>query len=289
MMEDRFQTKRAWVEIDTQAIQHNHEQVKHRLPEGTKMMAVVKADAYGHGALEVAGLLADRADAFGVATAWEAAELRRNGIENDILILGGTDQGFFPLLVELDVMPALFDMASAEALSEAAEGRKAGFFLAVDTGMTRIGVPDNEEGAALARRMLSLPNVELRGIFSHYACADEADKTSAEEQARRFAAFAERLRAEGVEIPCLTVSNSAGIMEMDTCYHMVREGIVLYGAYPSDEVDKSRLHLRPALSLRTRVEMVKTVPAGVGVSYGHTFVTEKESRIATLCIGYADG
>ncbi len=288
-MENVFSKARTWVEVDPNAILHNHEQVKSLLPRGTRIMAVVKADAYGHGAVEVAGMLADRVDCFGVASAWEAVELRKNGIENDLLILGGTDESLFPLLVELDIMPSIFDYPSAKALSHAAGERKAGFFLAVDTGMTRIGVPDDEEGVTLAKRIAALPNLAIRGVFSHYARADEHNKTSAGEQRERFLAFTDRLKAEGIDYGYRSMSNSAGIMEMNTPLDMVREGIVLYGVYPSDEVDRSRLGLRPALSLRTRVELVKTVPAGFGVSYGHTFVTDRETRIATLCAGYADG
>ena len=288
-MENRFLKTRTWIEIDREALLHNHEQVRACLPPDTKVMAVVKADAYGHGALAVAGLLADRVDCFGVASAWEAVELRQNGMENDVLILGGTDRSLYPLLTEYDIMPSIFDYESAKALSEAAGGRPAGCFIAVDTGMTRIGFPDNEAGLAQVKAIVSLPMLEIRGIFSHFARADEADKTSAEEQKVRFHNFTERLSREGVAYGLRSISNSAGIMEMDATLDMVREGIILYGVYPSNEVEKRLLDLRPVLSLRTRVELVKTVPAGVGVSYGHLHVTERETRIATLCAGYADG
>ncbi len=288
MESNNFKT-RTWVEIDTQALLHNHEQVRACLPEGTKLLAVVKADAYGHGALTVAGLLTDRVDCFGVASAWEAVELRKNGIENDILILGGTDKSLYPLLIEYDIMPSIFDYESAKALSDAAGIRPAGCFVAVDTGMTRIGVSDDEDGVALVRSIATMPRLVIRGIFSHFACADEADKTSAAEQKDRFFHFTERLAREGIAYGYRSISNSAGIMEMDAAFDMVREGIILYGVYPSNEVETDRLPLRPVLSLRTRVELVKTVPAGVGVSYGHLHVTERETRIATLCAGYADG
>ncbi len=288
-MEKRFLKTRTWVEIDRAALLHNHEQVRACLPPDAKVMAVVKADAYGHGALAVAGLLADRVDAFGVASAWEAVELRQNGIENDLLILGGTDRSLYPLLAEYDIMPSIFDYESAKALSDTAGSRPAECFIAVDTGMTRIGVPDDETGVALVKAIDALPMLEIRGIFTHFARADEADKTSAAEQKARFLRFTERLDREGVAYGLRSICNSAGIMEMDAALDMVREGIILYGVYPSNEVAKERLDLRPALSLRTRVELVKTVPAGVGVSYGHLHMTERETRIATLCAGYADG
>ncbi len=287
-MESKLLKTRTWVEISPQALLHNHEQIKSLLPEGTKVMAVVKADAYGHGALTVSGLLADRVDCFGVASAWEAIELRKNGIENDLLILGGTDRALFPQLVEYDIMPSLFDWESAKALSDAADRRKAGCYLAVDTGMTRIGVPDDDSGIACVKAIAALPNLEIRGVFSHFARADEADKTSAQSQLDRFLRFTDCLTAEGISCGCRSISNSAGILEMEASLDMVREGILLYGIYPSLDM-KQRLSLRPALSLRTRVELVKTVPAGTGVSYGHGFVTHRETRIATLCAGYADG
>ena len=288
-MDHLFTKTRTWVEINQEALLHNHEQVRACLPPHTGIMAVVKADAYGHGAVAVAGLLADRVDCFGVASAWEAVELRQNGIENDLLIFSGVDKSLFPLLAEYDIMPTIFDYESAKALSEAAGERSVGCFVAVDTGMMRIGVSANEEGVALVKAIASLPMLEIRGIFSHFARADEADKTSADEQKARFLAFTERLAREGVSYGLRSIDNSAGIMEMDASLDMVREGIVLYGIYPSSEVDPSRLDLRPVLSLRTRVQLVKTVPAGVGVSYGHLHVTKRETRIATLCAGYADG
>jgi len=288
-MEHILLRDRAWVEIDLAAILHNHNEVKRLVPEGIRIMAVIKADAYGHGAKEVAKALTDHVDAFGVATADEAISLRKQGIRNDILILSASHPDTYPVLVEYGIMPTVLDLPSAEALSEAAKGQRAGYYLAVDTGMTRIGVPCGSEGIAVAKKMASLPNLELCGVFSHFACADEADKTSAEEQALRFRSFAQGLRAEGVEPPCFSLSNSAGIMEMDAFHNMVREGIILYGAYPSNEVDRNVLSLRPAMAVKTRVSLVKTVPSGVGVSYGHTFVTEHETRIATLCIGYGDG
>ncbi len=288
-MDNRLLKTRTWIEIDRGAILHNFERISAMLPKGCAVMAVVKADAYGHGAAEVAALLSDRAACFGVASVYEALELRRNGIENDILILGGTEEELYPELTEYDIMPSVFTRRAAEALSAAAVGKKAACCIAVDTGMTRIGFPDDAAGFEEVRRVAALENIEIKGIFSHFARADERDKASALEQLSRFVRFTDRLAAAGVPFGKRCMANSAGIMELDAAFDMVRAGIILYGVYPSDEVDRSRIPLRPALSLKTRVELVKTVPAGTGVSYGHICVTERTTRIATLCAGYADG
>ena len=288
-MNNRFSQARTWIEIDGAALLHNHKTIRDSLPAGTAMMAVVKADAYGHGALKVGEWLADRVECFGVASACEALELRKSGIENDILILGGTDASLYPDLVEYDIMPTVFDLASAQVLNQAAGDRPAACFVAIDTGMTRIGFSDDAEGVEALRYMADLPRLRIAGIFSHFARADEADKASAKEQLSRFRRFLRRLDEEGIAYGMCSICNSAGLLEMDASLDMVRAGIVLYGLYPSAAVDNTRLPLRPVLSFRTRVELVKTVPPGVGISYGHTAVTERETRVATLCAGYADG
>lgn len=288
-MDNRLLMTRTWVEIDRGALLQNHGRVREMLPPGCGIMAVVKADAYGHGAVEVAGLLSDRVECFGVASAYEAFELRKNGIENDILILGGTSKELFPELVACGIMPSVFDEGAAEALSAAAGDGAAPCFIAVDTGMSRIGFPDDTNGFESIRRIVSLGNIAIKGIFSHFARADEADKTSAQAQLTRFRRFTSRLDAAGISVGLKCLSNSAGIMELDAAFDMVREGIILYGIYPSDEVDRTKIPLRPVLSLKTRVELVKTVPPGTGVSYGHISVTERTTKIATLCAGYADG
>ncbi len=288
-MENKLQTTRTWVEIDKNAVIHNYSKIRELVPKGCSVMAIVKADAYGHGASEIAGLLSDKADCFGVASAYEAVELRKNGIENDILILGGTDKELFSQLIEYDIMPSIFDYNSALYLSEAAGDKRVGCFIALDTGMSRIGFGDRQDGIDGIKKISELKNIDIKGIFSHFACADEKDKSDSLEQISRFKRFCNKLDELGISVGKRCLSNSAGIIELDAFFDMVRAGIVLYGIYPSKDVDKSKVLLRPVLSLKTRVELVKTVPAGTGVSYGHTYITEKETRIATLCAGYADG
>lgn len=287
---EKYAVSRTWIEIDTKAILGNLEEIKRILPQNIGIMAVVKASAYGHGAERISRLLKDKVSAFGVASLYEALELRCAGVENDILILGWTDPELFPELVEARVMPAIFSLDDMKRLSSAAleKGQTARCYIAVDTGMSRIGFPLGEEGVDEAAMASQLDNIEISGIFSHYACSDEADKTSAKRQRESFDAFCKGLEDRGVSIPTRSIDNSAAIIDLKPDCELVRAGIILYGIKPSRDVSDA-LKLKPALSFKTRVEMVKTVPAGVGVSYGETFITGKNTRIATLCCGYADG
>lgn len=284
--------ERATVEIDLGAIRANLQAIRAHLGDATPVLAVIKADAYGHGAVHVANAIDDLADFYGVAVIEEALELREAGITRPILVLGYTDPSRYRELIRHDIRPAIFTWEAAVSMSDAAmmEGKVARIHLAIDTGMTRIGFHPTPENALRIARIAKLPNVLIEGMFTHFACADETDKTSARRQQQRFNAFRDELQKLGVEIPICHCSNSAGIMEFsDAHMDMVRAGIILYGLYPSDEVDQSVLTLRPALSLRARISHVQTVPAGTGISYGATFVTERESVIATVPMGYADG
>ena len=277
------------VTIDLDAIAHNFDAVCHK--RTAAVMAVVKADAYGHGAVPVARLLAPKCGFFGVSSLAEALELRYAGIQKPILILGRTPAGSFPKAVAKDIRPTIFHYEDALALSDEAvkQGRTAAFHFAVDTGMSRIGLPVTEEAADLCARIVKLPNLHAEGLFSHFATADCADLTKAKAQADRFAQFDAMLRARGVEIPIRHLDNSAGIMNFGGKYEMVRSGIITYGLYPSGEVDKQLLSLRPALQWHSRVSHVQLLPASREISYGGTFVTEKPTMVATVPVGYADG
>lgn len=284
--------ERATVEIDLGAIRANLLAIRKHLGDDTPVLAVIKADAYGHGAVNVAQAIDDLADFYGVAVVEEALELRAAGITKPILALGYTDPSRYHEMIHHEIRPAIFSWETAVSLSDAAvkEGKTARLHLAVDTGMTRIGFQPTPENALLIARIAKLPGLEIEGMFTHFACADETDKTSARRQQQRFTDFREKLSMLNVHIPICHCSNSAGIMEFDDAHmNMVRAGIILYGLYPSDEVDQSVLTLRPALSLRARISHVQKVPAGTGISYGSTFVTERESVIATVPMGYADG
>lgn len=275
--------------IDLDAISRNFDAVCRKA--GVPVMAVVKADAYGHGAIQVARLLREKCAFFGVSSMLEALELRKAGLTNPILILGYTSPKAFPQAVRQGIRPAIFRYEDALALSEAAtrEGLTAPFHFAVDTGMSRIGFQVSDASADLCARIATLPGLLAEGLFSHFATADCADLSRSYHQARLFAHFDELLRSRGVEIPIRHLDNSAGILNFDCRYEMVRSGIVTYGMYPSREVDTDCLSLEPALRWESRITHVKLLPPGREISYGGTYVTTRETRVATIPVGYADG
>lgn len=278
-----------WVEIDLDAIAHNFDAV--RAKAGVPVMAVIKADAYGHGAVEVGRLLQDRCAFFGVSSIWEALELRRAGLTIPILILGYTPVDAFPAAVREGIRPAIFRCEDALALSEAAReaGGTAPFHFALDTGMSRIGFQVTEESADLCARIAALPGLRAEGLFSHFATADSTDLTRSRRQAEQFDAFDAMLKARGVHVPIRHLDNSAGLMNFPIRYEMVRSGIVTYGLYPSDEVPRDALELKPAMQWFSRVSHVKTLEPGREISYGGTFVTTRPTVVATVPVGYADG
>ena len=278
-----------YVNIDMDAIVQNFDAVqsKTRVP----IMAIIKADAYGHGAVQVARLLEPKVAFFGVSGVGEALELRQSGLEKPILILGHTPTAAYPQIIGLDIRPAIFCREDAELLSREAlrQHTTARFHLAVDTGMSRLGFQCTREEAAVCAEVARLPGLEAEGLFSHFATADCLDLRRARAQRRKFDEFYGWLQEEGVSVPIRHMNNSAGLMNFDTQYDLVRSGIVTYGLYPSDEVSPALLPLKPALSWYSRVSHVKTLPAGREVSYGGTYVTERDTRIATVPVGYADG
>lgn len=281
---------RAWAEIDIDALIHNLREIKKRAGK-RKIMAVVKANAYGHGAMQLAPVISGYADAFAVATFEEAMELRKAGVEKEILILSPVPQAQYPMIIKNDIATVNFSLDGAKALSAAAgaAGKRARAYVAVDTGMGRIGLSSDDCGICEAEAIYAEKNIDFIGIITHYACADSSDKSSLREQAKRFDAFCEKLRADGYDIGLRSCDNSAAFTDCADSYEAVRVGIVIYGMYPSDEVKKENLPLLPVMSLKTKVTQVKTVPAGTKISYGHTFKAEKPMKIATLAIGYADG
>ena len=275
--------------VDLDVIAENFRAIREKA--GVPVLAVIKADAYGHGAVPVARLLQDECAFFGVASMPEALELRRAGLEKPILILGRTPVAAFSEAIREGIRPAIFRYEDAVALSDAAVGlgMMAPFHLVVDTGMSRIGFQVTEEDADICAKIAELPGILPEGMFSHFATADCADLAQAREQAKRFDRFDRMLRDRGVAVAIRHLDNSAGLMNFDHHYEMVRSGIVTYGMYPSDQVDPGLLALRPALSWHSRVAHVKPLPAGRAIGYGATFVTEKDTTVATIPVGYADG
>lgn len=278
-----------YVKINLNAISENFAAVQEKAK--VPVMAVVKADAYGHGAIQVARLLQGKCAFFGVSSMLEALELRQAGLTEPILILGQTPIAAFPQAICQNIRPTIFHYEDAVALSDAAQklGTTARFHFAVDTGMGRIGFQPTEASADLCAQIVQLPGLIAEGLFSHFATADCADLQRAREQAARFADFDAMLKARGVEIPIRHLDNSAGLMNFPCHYEMVRSGIVTYGMYPSDEVDPSLLSLTPALEWVSRVTHVKTLPAGSPISYGGTYITTRPTVVATIPVGYADG
>ena len=278
-----------YVKIDLDMIEANFNAI--RAKAGVDVMAVVKADAYGHGAVQVTRLLQDKCAFFGVSSILEAIELRQAGIYNPILILGHTPIAAFPVLVQAEIRPTIYHYDAALALSKAAvqQDKIASCHIAVDTGMSRIGFQATEEAADICAQIAQLPNLQVEGLFSHFATADCEDLSRSHAQAEKFDKFYEMLKARGLEIPVRHMDNSAGLMNFNNHYHMVRSGIVTYGMYPSDEVNTDDLHIRPALQWISRITHLKTLPAGREISYGGTFVTTRETRVATVPVGYADG
>ena len=277
------------VKIDLDIIERNFDAVREKA--GVPVMAVVKADAYGHGAIQVARLLQDKCAFFGVSSIHEALELRQAGLTTPILILGQTPIAAFPTCIREGIRPTIFHLEDAKALSAAAQevGQNAPFHFAVDTGMSRIGFQVTEEDADTCRRIADLPRLTPEGIFSHFATADCADLSKAKAQAVLFDQFVDMLKDRGLTIPIRHLDNSAGLMNFPHHYEMVRSGIVTYGMYPSGEVSPELLPLEPALQWLSRVTHVKTLPAGREISYGGTYVTTKPTVVATIPVGYADG
>ena len=291
-MDEIYSGLRAWAEVDFDAIRHNHGALKALVGDGVKVAAVIKADAYGHGARRIAGLLRNRVDYFAVAMTDEAEELRRDGITNPILVLAHTPEGDLPRLARYGIETSVSNLEEALEISRYAgpRGLTVGVHVALDTGMCRIGFDCSEESARQIEEISRLPGVEIKGVFSHFAAADSSDLSYTKKQAQAFEFVLASLEARGVKIKLRHLCNSAGAVAFDKKYDMVREGIVLYGIAPSGEVELSALgELKPAMSLRTHISGLRRVPAGTPVSYGCTYVTERDSVIATLQAGYADG
>lgn len=285
---------RVYAKIDLDAIEHNINILKKKLSGKAKLLLVVKADAYGHGACEVSRELEQSADYFGVAEINEALELRKSGIKKPILILGYTAPQFFECAIENDITLTMFQLESIKELSKTAQklSKFAKVHFAVDTGMSRIGWDVSEKSADEAAEAFRLPYIETEGIFSHFATADEEDSSFSEVQKAEFERFLALLEKRGVNIPVKHFNNSAGTLKFTEAYDMVRAGIVMYGLYPSVQIKNACQNdypLIPAMEFITHISHIKTLPAGKSVSYGATFTSERDMLVATLPVGYADG
>lgn len=283
---------RIYADIDLDAIEFNMESMKRNVKPGTKLCGVIKADGYGHGAVPIAKIINPMVWGYAVATIAEAVQLRKHKIEKPVLILGYTPVSYMETAIEMEIRITVFCLEDAVYLSELARklGKKAIIHIKVDTGMSRIGMPPTEETAEVIQKMVSLPGIAAEGIFTHMATADEKNKDQAIRQIEQFDFMRSQLTKRGIFIPIWHCSNSAGIIDLPQAnWDMVRCGISLYGMYPSEEVQKEQVPLKPALSLKSEVIYVKTITEGVHVGYGGTFTAKQPTRVATIPVGYADG
>ena len=287
--------QRVWAEVDLDAIWENMVHMKENIAENTKILAVIKTDGYGHGGVPIAKMLEQLDFMFGYAAATyeEAHVLREAGVKKPILILGYTFPYCYEELIREEIRPAVYRRDTVEELAAAAAkvGKKAKVHIKVDTGMGRIGITPDEEGLEFVRFLIEHPELEVEGIFTHFAKSDEADKTSANHQLELFQNFIDKIQTElGITIPVKHCSNSAAILEMPQAnMDMVRAGITTYGLYPSEEVSKDIVPLRAAMSLYSHIVYCKMIHAGQSVSYGGLFTAQKDTRVATIPVGYGDG
>lgn len=282
---------RTEVSINLDAVEYNYNQIRKKIPNTTKLLAVIKADAYGNGAVPISQFLDDKCDFFGVACINEAVELKQAGIKSPVLILGRVFTEDYAEVVKHDIRIPIFNMHDAKKLSAQAvkQNKTIPFHFCIDTGMSRIGFQATEESANMCADICKLPNIEAEGLFSHFATADEEDLTKALAQREKFDSFVKMLEERNINIPIKHINNSAGIMNFDKCYDMCRMGIVLYGLYPSEEVDKNLLSIKPVMSWKTRISYIKELEADREISYGGTYKTSEKRTIATIPVGYADG
>lgn len=282
---------RTYAAVDLDAVDYNYKSVKNKLGGNVKILGVIKANAYGHGAVQIGKFLQGKCDFFGVACIEEALELINAGIKTPILILGRVFPWDYENVVRYGIRIPVFSWDDACALSceSVKQNKITPFHFCVDTGMSRIGFQVNEKSADICAEITTLKGIRAEGIFSHFATADERDLTKTEAQRKRFKSFVSMLESRGVDIPVKHINNSAGIMNFDEYFDMCRMGIVTYGLYPSEEVDKSLLKIKPVLSWKAKISHIKTLEAGREISYGGTYKTDKITKIATIPVGYADG
>lgn len=285
--------RRVYTEINLDAIKHNIIEIQKLLKGKSKVMPIIKADGYGHGAVPIAKFLQEEdIDKFGVATIEEAVALRKNNIHKPLLVLGYTPNNQVIDLVKYDLIQTVFKYSMAEAISKMAKecNKNVKIHLKIDTGMGRIGFLPNKESIELIKNIYNLPNIEIEGIFTHFSKADEVDKTYTKHQLSVFNKFVRDLEEVGVCIPIKHAANSAGIIDVEEAhFDLVRLGIATYGLYPSDDVNKRIISLKPALSLISHIIYIKEVEKGTYISYGGTYKTKDRAKIATIPVGYGDG
>lgn len=289
-----MRNSRVYADINLSAVLHNLEEMHKKIHKDTQIVAVIKTDAYGHGALPIAKAIEDVPYLWGyaVATVDEAMSLIEDGRKKPIMILGMTFREQFEVMVEQNIRPCVCEYRFAKKLSDiaVAKNKICHIHIKIDTGMSRIGFQVNDETVEVIKEIAALPNIDIEGIFTHFANADMLDKSATFKQMELFDGLCNELEKNGISIPIKHCSNSAAIVDIPKAnMNMVRAGIILYGLWPSDEVDHSSMDLQPVMSLKSHVSFVKELEAGRAISYGGTYVTEKPQMIATIPVGYGDG
>lgn len=283
---------RVYAAIDLDAARFNMESMKNNLSPGTKIIGVVKADGYGHGAVPVARAIEPYVWGYAVATIWEAVNLRRHQIEKPVMVLGFSYERTYEEYLNYGICPTVYSYETAKGFSDLAaeRGRSVKVHIKIDTGMMRIGFQPNEASVLEILKIKNLPGIEIEGIFTHFSKADERVKDFAHHQLNRFQDFVQTLKKEGIEIPVCHASNSAAIIDLkEANMDAVRAGISIYGLYPSGEVDSGRVALKPLMELKSEVVHIKDVEAGTRIGYGGIYITKRKTRVATIPVGYADG
>ena len=284
-----------WAEINLSNLDYNIKSIREKVGADKQIIGVIKADGYGHGSVMCANVLRENGvKTFAIATLQEAITLRDAGAKEEIIMLGLTPDMYADVIAEYDITPVVCDSANAKAISDAAAKIDKTVFglIAIDTGMGRIGYLADEIETSIEdiKKIAALPNFKIKGMFSHMSTADAADKTYSHQQEDKYNAFYEALTKAGVYVPMRTLANSASIMELPSIYFdAVRPGIILYGCYPSNEVDKKQLSIKPVMSVKANIIHLKDVPENFSVGYGRKYISEKPARIATIALGYADG
>ena len=288
---DKKRYDRTYAQIDLGAIRHNIAVERARVGADVKIMAVIKANAYGHGDIEVAEALDDQVDAYGVAIPEEALKLRKNGVKKMLLILGYSGKDWFEDIIQEGISQTVYSYSMAKQLSDTAVnmGKSAKIHIKIDTGMSRIGFMPVKDNIDVIRAIRELPGIEIEGAFTHFARADEETSEAAREPFEKYMIFLRELEKRGVHIPIRHAANSASIIQFpESQLDMVRSGIT-YGLYPSEKVSRDILHLNPALQWKSQVSFVKRIHPGTSVGYGGTFTASRETVVATIPVGYADG
>jgi alanine racemase len=289
---DKKRYDRTYAQIDLGAIRHNIAVERARVGADVKIMAVIKANAYGHGDIEVAEALDDQVDAYGVAIPEEALKLRKNGVKKMLLILGYSGKDWFEDIIQEGISQTVYSYSMAKQLSDTAVnmGKSAKIHIKIDTGMSRIGFMPVKDNIDVIRAIRELPGIEIEGAFTHFARADEETSEAAREPFEKYMIFLRELEKRGVHIPIRHAANSASIIQFpESQLDMVRSGITTYGLYPSEKVSRDILHLNPALQWKSQVSFVKRIHPGTSVGYGGTFTASRETVVATIPVGYADG